>query len=312
MRFSLPIAPFRARAAVNGRHRNPAVPGRRPGHRLTSAAIVLTLVAAAGTVLPGQSASAAGTGTLTKSGKDLTTGSTTAVNGGDTVQYVLGATNTTSSAAQMQLIDALQQGQLLQHGSAVAPPGFQLGYSTDGGSTYQNSEPASGVNALSASGTAVPGSTGAAVPIPAPVGTISTNATKGDGYQAIFLNGRVYNVHHHRAAGDTVIDCHVQQTGAACPSVVSGFATWPTGGFDVDTTSGAAFNTSTANPFPTGTPVTSSNPFAYLDAASGRLYIPVGLMNQASAGLLCANLTTEKSCGYTRSISPPRPSAAAS
>ena len=282
-----------------GRHRRPTPTRLSAG----AAAVALLLSASAVAALGERSANGAtATGTLTKTGVDLTTTSRDTVSGGDTVQYVLSATNDTSSRADVNITDVLESGQTVKTASVSAPPGYRVKYSTDGGVTYSATEPASGVNAIQADGSAVPGSTGAAAAVPVPGGAIKTSTSQGDGYQAIFFNGRIYNVHHHTDAGDQrTIDCHVQATGDPCPRVGGGV--WPDGGLSVLSTAGTDLVAAPAITMLS----TSNNPFAHLTAA-GKLYIPVKMFGpRLEAGLACIDLVAEKSCGYTHVFTPTAP-----
>ena len=274
--------------ASRGRHsvapRPPAGRHRLPkGTRITAGAAVVAAIAGitVSAALAESSASAASVaGTLTKTGRDLTTGSTSTVAGGDTAKYVLAATNDTTAPAAVTIDDTLGAGQTVT-GPISAPPGYQASATSTG---------------ITASGTAVPGSTGSSVPLPAGTGTISASRSKGDGYQAIFFNGRIYNVHHHSTVEDRTIDCHVQATGAPCPRVGTGDP-WPAGGLNVLATPGSPLTEAQT------TLSTSSSPFTHL-TSGGKLYVPAAVFGKADAGLMCIDLATEKSCGYTHVYTP--------
>jgi hypothetical protein len=62
-----------------------------------------------------------------------------------------------------------------------------------------STEPASGVNAVGATGSSAPGSVAAeAQTQPGPAAFQTTNVG-GDGYEALFVGSQIYNIHHHTA-----------------------------------------------------------------------------------------------------------------
>jgi uncharacterized repeat protein (TIGR01451 family) len=275
---------------------------RRLSRRSTALAVATALgLTLAVQVVAAPASLAAAADPLTKTGIDVTTGSTSTVTGGDTVRYTLSASNPSAGPSTVQITDPLSGGQTLKPGSLLAPPGYTREYSTDGGATYSATEPSSGVNAVRATGTNVPGSDGADVAIDPPSATLKTSVSQGDGFQAIFYKGRIYNVHHHTLGAGRTIDCHVQATGAACPTLVPGQSAWPVGGYNVLPTAGTDLTTSLT------LIDTSSNPFAYFDDTTGRLIVPVGIEGATDAGVVCIDLSTEKSCGYTTVYQPSEP-----
>jgi hypothetical protein len=203
---------------------------------------------------------------------------------------VLHYSNTAGAVAAADVTDKVS-GQDFVPGSLKAPPGFTPSWSTDGGSTYSTTEPTAGVNAVQAAGREGP-ATGDATTFPASAHGFVGTSNSGDGYEAIFFNGNVYNVHHHAAiaaGGQTLLDCHVKATGAVCP----GFA--PSGIY-ASLTAGDPFTTT---PRP-GSMTTPQNPSAGFDATTGRLFIPMSAVNAGTNefGLLCVDLTQSIYCGF--------------
>ena len=190
------------------------------------------------------------------------------------------------------LISSFDSNTVYQAGTAVAPEGWQLSYSIDGGSTWALSEPspasavtnikatASEVAAGAISGYSQVYSTETAAFIPSSTFSASTG---GDGWGVAFYDNYVFNVYHH--SSDTVLDCHLRTTGERCgPSTVRIE--------DVDSA---------------GTPYSYySGPRSDLavDALRGRLYeitAPTGGDNANTAGILCIDVASlpAQSCGFT-------------
>src|SRR6202022_1920557 len=72
---------------------------------------------------------------------------------GHTINWVLNYGNTTGSSANVNITDPIGANQTFVPGSLQNPPDLTPGWSTNGGGSYQSSEPASGVNAIRATGT---------------------------------------------------------------------------------------------------------------------------------------------------------------
>jgi uncharacterized repeat protein (TIGR01451 family) len=87
------------------------------------------------------------------------------------------------------------------------------------------------------------------------------------------------------------MDCHVQATGAQCAGYPAAY---------VSATAGAAFGTGA------DTLDTPYQPFSAVDAAAGRVYIPVGVHEDTSVGVLCVDVRQNVSCGYTKLADWPR------
>jgi uncharacterized repeat protein (TIGR01451 family) len=252
----------------------------------------------AGSAVAAATSSAATTvsSSLTKTGTDAATASsvsstTPAAVGstqiGDTINWVLHYRNVSGASASTTLKDPFGGGQTFVPGSLQVPQGLAPQWSTNGGSSFLPSEPAAGVDAIGATGTSVPGSTGAQAPFPPAAGGFTGAAGGGDGWEAILFGNNVYNVHHHLYLGATgrMLDCHDKGTGTRCPAYAGG-------GLNVPQTAGAPFDTA---PVPYDVPSTN---FYAMDRANGRVYTPVGIDATNRIGLICADLTNDTSCGF--------------
>jgi hypothetical protein len=158
------------------------------------------------------------------------------------------------------MTDPITGNQSFVPGSLKTPPGLAPRWSTNGGGSHGTTEPASGVNAVGASGTSVDGSTGGQAQSQPPTGGFAAPNAGGDGWEALFIGANVYNVHHH-AVYNAVnqIDCHVKSTGATCPGYPATYV-FPEAG----------------RPLGTGpnTLLTSFNPAAAV--AGTKIYFPAG------------------------------------
>ena len=235
---------------------------------------------------------------FSKSGTDTTSGSTAnsatgtvgTTSPGRTIDWVLHYSNTSGAVAAADVTDKVT-GQDFVAGSLKAPPGFTPSWSTDGGSTYSTTEPLTGVNAVQAGGREGP-ATGDATAFPASSHGFVGASNGGDGYEAIFFNGNVYNVHHHAAVaagGNTLMDCHVKASGAVCP----GFA--PSGIY-ASTTAGDPFTTTPLG----GSFTTPENPSSGFDPTTGRIFAPISVVAGGTNefGLLCLDVMTNTYCGF--------------
>lgn len=178
-----------------------------------------------------------------------------------------------------------------QAGSAVAPEGWTLSYSTDFGVSWTTTEPvpASSVTDIKAvksnvaagliSGFSQAYSTETTAAVPA--STFSAGSA-GDGWGVTLMDNYVFNIYHHY---DYLgLDCHLKSDSSSCysdgqPKVIQG-------PFGENYATGAR-----------------SNPIA--DPQTGRLYfftIPLGGPNYLDPGVLCINVadpTNPSSCGFT-------------
>ena len=239
--------------------------------------------------------------TFSKSGSDAATGSnadsssglTGTTHPGDTINWVLHYHNSTGSVASADISDAITGDQTFVPGSLTAPPGFTPQWSTNGGSSFVTTEPGSGVNAVGATGREAI-ATGAVSDFP-PRRPGYRVVGAGDGWEALFFAGNVYNVHHHVNTSPAfpsrpLLECHVVATGAAC----AGFPA--NGGVFVSSTAGTPFATTPTGT--TATPTTPQSSSSVVDPSTGRLFTPVGLLDTPTFGLLCMDLTTNMSCGF--------------
>lgn len=170
-------------------------------------------------------------------------------------------------------------------GTAVAPEGWTLEYTTNG-STWTSVEPspASSVTAVRAvkgavaaggiSGSSQVYSSQTTSQIPA---TNFTGSTGGDGWDVFFSEDNVFNVFHHNAAA-VVLDCHARATGSRCTG-------W---------TSAATFSGY----------ITGMDSSGWYDSLSGHVYvITVRTASPATAGALCIDVSRTgsmpTSCGFT-------------
>ncbi len=178
-----------------------------------------------------------------------------------------------------------------QAGSAVAPEGWSLWFSTDSGVSWNNVEPvpASDVTDIKAVATNVAAglisgfsqaySTETVAAVPA--STFSAGSA-GDGWGVTLMDNYVFNVYHHYEY--LGLDCHLKSDSSSCysdgqPKIIQG----PNG-----------------EDYVTGP---RSNPIA--DALTGRLYLftfPHGGPNDLDPGVLCISVvdpTSPESCGFT-------------
>jgi uncharacterized repeat protein (TIGR01451 family) len=239
---------------------------------------------------------------FTKTGVDETTGSTATPDRpgetapGHTLHWVLSYRNATGGDASVNISDRIGANQTFVHGSLRSPPDLVREWSTDAGASYVRTEPPSGVDSVRATGVNGPGSTGSRSPVPPPARGFSAGTSNGDGWEPLFIGENVYNVHHHDGPNTslTMLDCHDKSTGRACPG-------YPAVGSYVGAAAGTPFST---GPDTLGT---AYAPNADVDPVNGHIYFPVGVDGKDSIGVLCADVLTNKSCGYTQLGTSPIP-----
>ncbi len=248
---------------------SPIATGFRFRVKTAIAAVLLTTMSA---LAVGQS--------VTKSGTDLTTQSTTATSAGRTVRYAvsLGLPND-QTATSLKVTDAIPAGMSYVPGSLKLPSNAAGGWSIDGGASYVTSEPSGTVTHLRVTGDAYMAATSTISPLPVAPAASASGGTGGDGYRAIPYNGKVYSIYHHNA--NSSLYCGNQASGTACP----GFPTV------VPATAGQAFAPGSSW---YETPLVVDE---YLDRTSGRLYFYARDNVTQKPVVVCADLTTGKSCG---------------
>ncbi|MBU6217022.1 MAG: hypothetical protein KGR17_10510, partial [Acidobacteria bacterium] len=99
-------------------------------HRVVAALVVAVLAAAA--LGPGVDLAADEPGVVDKSGVATSTGSSTEVVGGDTVDWTVRTADLASQPVRVEAIDTIGPGSQLVPGSVVAPDGWQVAYSDAG------------------------------------------------------------------------------------------------------------------------------------------------------------------------------------
>lgn len=240
-------------------------------------------------------AGAAHAQSVTKTGRDLTTQSTTDTQAGRTVRYAISlGLPAGQTAAQVNVQDAIPPGLQYVAGSLQLPGNATGAWSTNGGTSYVGVEPASGVTNVQITGSAYMAATSALGTVPTPPSASASGGTGGDGYRAIPYNGKVYSIYHHNG-GDSLY-CGNQATAVACP----GFPT------SVPAAAGAAFSSGSWYE-------TSLEIAEYLDRNTGRMYFWVKDQATQKPAVVCANLQDNTSCGsYVFSNAPVIPNPTAS
>jgi len=243
--------------------------------------------------------------TLTKTGIDVQSGSTTTAGHGDTVRWVNSYTNPNPSdnLAAATINDPIQgagTAQTYVPGSLQAPPGFTKQWSTDNGTTFTTTDPGTATNVVRATNPMLPSpATGVTTTLPAPFDQASF--TGGDGYTPILytatINGKpvreAWNIFHHNLAdqGARVV-CTDLDTGGPCPTPTGASTTWP-----------KPLNSST----PGGTTGDVNNTVIpqYVLTGSRLLYPGTtdGSTSPAHIGVGCIDLQTQSSCGLTTLLS---------
>ncbi len=245
--------------------------------------------------------------TLTKVGTDSATHSSAVgtetmgtAGPGDTLDWVLQYTNSTGSAASVNLTDPIGANQEYVAGSLRTPPTLAPQFSADGTSGWTAGTPPAGAGGVGGKGTVPAGTTTAQSPS-FKTSTVTFNTPGGDGYTVEGFGNNIYTVFHHTGGPHnptTAVFC-ATLSGAVCEG-------WP------------ALSTY-VNPAG-GTPIGTGGPGQYATAGEngsfivgGKLYWPVE-SNVASGGtyalgMQCLDLTTRQSCGLAplgTTIRPPK------
>jgi uncharacterized repeat protein (TIGR01451 family) len=228
-------------------------------------------------------------GSLTKAGQDVNTGSTTQVRAGDTIRWAVSARNTSGVLADVDVTDPVGAGQTFVPGSLQAPPGYQRQWSTDHGASYSGTDQGAATNQVRATATGVPDQgTGTANGVPAPATNFGVGEVGGDGWETLFYGDDVYNVHHHRgtAGTTTFFDCHAKSGGTSCPG-------FPPGGTYASAVSGTPIGTGSDD-------YLTPEEFRSVISPAGRMYTPVQITNSRRTGFACLDLAVSPpvSCGF--------------
>jgi uncharacterized repeat protein (TIGR01451 family) len=231
------------------------------------------------------SASQAMAQSVVKTGRDLTTQSTTDTQAGRTIRYAISlGLPTGQAAAAVDVIDAIPPGMEYVPGSLRLPANAVGGWSINNGVSYVGAEPspASAVTHLRVTGYAYMAATSVMGTLPTPPLASASGGTGGDGYRALPYNGKVYSIYHHN--GGDALYCGNQATGTAC----AGFPT------SVPATAGSAFASvgGWGNWYETFNIV-----HEHLDRASGRLYFYARNVTTSKPVVVCADLNAQTSCG---------------
>ena len=177
------------------------------------------------------------------------------------------------------LRSTLHAGTVYRTGTAVAPEGWTINYSANGGSTWSGSEPSpvSSVTDVRATAIASAGLIDGTSQVYSSETTSSvpsssfSASTGGDGWDVFFSDDKVFNIFHH--AVSTQLDCHLIATGDRC-----------SGGYPATFANYAASMTSSG----------------WVDQGSGNVFVIATNTVSRRAGALCIKVTsTPTSCGFT-------------
>ncbi|MCX6414618.1 MAG: fibronectin type III domain-containing protein, partial [Actinobacteria bacterium] len=173
----------------------------------------------------------------------------------------------------------LHAGTVYRTGTAVAPEGWTINYSANGGSTWSGSEPspASSVTDVRATAIASAGLIDGTSQVYSSETTSSvpsssfSASTGGDGWDVFFSDDKVFNIFHHESP--MRLDCHLIATGARCD-----------GGYP------ATFSSYTAGGHSSG----------WVDQISGNVFVMTTNTSTRRVGALCITVTsTPTACGFT-------------
>ncbi|WP_063352575.1 hypothetical protein [Streptomyces sp. MJM8645] len=238
--------------------------------------------------------------TLEKTGTDLATGSSSTTTQGDTVQWVVSATNPDGAPANTVITDVIQGGpgstpqtQSYVPNSLKVPPGFSRQWSTNAGTSFTSTDQGAATNAIRATNPVFASpATGQVVQIPPPFTPINT-ATGGDGFTPILytatINGmptpEVWNIYHHGASSQAAVVCTDLLTNGPCPLPDGTPASWP------QPLNSAAVGGTSGDLGSTRTPT-------YVQSGSKLYYAAVSRVTFAEIGVGCIDLQAQKSCGF--------------
>ncbi|TQM79136.1 hypothetical protein FHX81_1431 [Saccharothrix saharensis] len=236
-------------------------------------------------VVPGAAADPApvATSTLAKS----VVGVSAPADHGATATWVVGYDNNGTSAGSATITDVVGAGQAYVTGSLDVPPGWSPSWSTDG-STFQSTEPASGVVAVRAQNPdARPGGTSLSGLLTPPV-QASTTATGGDGFTPVLHRTpagalQAWNIYHHAAPAVAKVVCSDLGTGQPCAG-----GPWPK---PLNTTPGPLGSGATGD---ISSPMTQQ--YARDPAAPSQVFYTAA--TSSSVGVGCLDLAAAANCGY--------------
>lgn len=237
------------------------------------------------TAVPGAAAdpSTAAVSTLTKSVR----GVSSPADHGATATWVVDYDNNAAAAGQATITDAVGPGQSYVTGSLDVPPGWSPSWSTDG-STFQATEPASGVVAVRAQNPdARPGGTSLSGLLTPPV-QATTTSTGGDGFTPLLHRTptgalQAWNIYHHSAAAAPKVVCSELSTGQPCAG-----GPWP-----------RPLNT-TPGPLGAGSTGDIASPLAqqYHRDPANPAQVLYPAITASSVGVGCLDLAAAANCGY--------------
>ncbi|MBT2544950.1 hypothetical protein J7E99_30665 [Streptomyces sp. ISL-44] len=235
---------------------------------------------------------------LTKTGVNLNTGSTTTATQGDTIQWVVNYTNPDGNLQPATITDVIQgvpTSQTYVPGSLDVPPGFTPQWSTNSGMTFVGTDQGTATNAVRATNPAVGApATSTSSLIAAPL-VPTLQPTGGDGHTPILftatVNGvqtpQIWNMYHHPTQPTPTLVCTLLTTGGPCTTPTGVAQTWP-----------QALNSSVPNTL-TGD-LGNTNRATYVVIGSKLYYPAVTFTNPATIGVGCVDMQTQQSCGYTQ------------
>ncbi|MCB0037017.1 MAG: hypothetical protein KDE51_23465, partial [Anaerolineales bacterium] len=137
------------------------------------------------------------------------------VDQGGTADWLLEYENTSGEfLPNAEINNVLSPGQEYIVGSSKAPPGWDVSYSTDNGSTYAATEPAIGVTDILFSNQLIsPEAGGTLTELPEPLQAVN-QGTGGDGFVPILAGDRIYAIFHHQ---NFKLSCIDRTTNTVCP-----------------------------------------------------------------------------------------------
>ncbi|NUT96794.1 MAG: hypothetical protein HOY78_32705 [Saccharothrix sp.] len=257
---------------------------RRSRSRTLSTLVVPLVVAGAlvvpGTVVAGADPLAAST--LTKSVRTATT----PVDHGGTAAWIIDYDNNTTATGAATVTDQIASTHAYVPGSLRVPPGWTPQWSTDG-TTFQNTEPASGTVAVRAANPAArPGGTVLASQLTPPVQAAVT-ATGGDGFTPLLHRTpsgslQAWNIFHHAGPNAPKVVCSELATGSLCAG-----GPWP----KVLNTAVGPLQTGSGDIFSPLEPQYVRDP-----VAPHQVYYAA--ITAASVGVGCLDLAAVANCGY--------------